>query len=172
MDATIHFPNSCQICNNYKRGSRAKYGIPALLPYQQPVAVIFAHRLGHWQSSEYSVYTSHRSATRSHQLFHMLKSWWRLQMETFSALLAICAGNSPVTGEFPAQKPVTRSFGVFFDPRRNKRLGKQSWGWWFETPSQRHCNFYCNCISSHRSIEIVLIAHRCQHFVYWCAVKS
>ena len=24
-------------------------------------------------------------------------------METFSALLAICAGNSPVTGEFPAQ---------------------------------------------------------------------
>ena len=37
-------------------------------------------------------------------------------METFSALLAICAGNSPVTGEFPAQRPVTRSFDVFFDP--------------------------------------------------------
>ena len=35
-------------------------------------------------------------------------------METFSALLAICAGNSPVTGEFPTQKPVTRSFDVFF----------------------------------------------------------
>ena len=34
-------------------------------------------------------------------------------METFSALLAICAGNSPVTGEIPAQKPVTGSFGVF-----------------------------------------------------------
>ena len=34
-------------------------------------------------------------------------------METFSALLAICAGNSPVTGEFPAQRPVTRSFDVF-----------------------------------------------------------
>ena len=30
-------------------------------------------------------------------------------METFSALLAICAGNSPVPGEFPAQRPVTRS---------------------------------------------------------------
>ena len=29
-------------------------------------------------------------------------------METFSAFLAICAGNSPVTGEFPAQRPVTR----------------------------------------------------------------
>ena len=36
-------------------------------------------------------------------------------METFSTLLAICAGNSLVTGEFPAQRPVTRSFDVFFD---------------------------------------------------------
>ena len=36
--------------------------------------------------------------------------------ETFSALLAICAGNSPVTGEFPAQSPVTMSFDVFLDP--------------------------------------------------------
>ena len=43
----------------------------------------------------------------------MAKSWWRHQMETFSALLAICAGNSPVTAEFPAQRPVTRSFDVF-----------------------------------------------------------
>ena len=40
-------------------------------------------------------------------------------MEAFSALLAICAGNSPVTGEFPAQRPVTRSFDVFFDLRLN-----------------------------------------------------
>ena len=38
-------------------------------------------------------------------------------METFSALLAICAGNSPVAGEFPAQRPVTRSFDIFFDLR-------------------------------------------------------
>ena len=38
--------------------------------------------------------------------------WWRHQMETFSALLAICAGNSPVPGEFPTQRPVTRSFDV------------------------------------------------------------
>ena len=65
-------------------------------------------------------------------------SWWRHQMETFSALLVICAGNSPV----PTQRPVTRSFDVFFDLRLNKRLSKQSWGWWFETPSRplwRHC---------------------------------
>ena len=64
-------------------------------------------------------------------------------METFSASLALYAGNSPVPGEFPAQRPVTRSFDVFFDLRPNKRLSKQSWGWWFETPSRsiwRHCN--------------------------------
>ena len=63
------------------------------------------------------------------------KTWWRHQMETFSALLAICAGNSPVPGEFPTQRPVTRSFDVYFDLRPNKRLSKQSWGWRFETLS-------------------------------------
>ena len=57
-------------------------------------------------------------------------------MESFSALLAICAGNSPVPGEFPTQRPVTRSFGVFFDLRLNKQLSKPSWGWWFETLSR------------------------------------
>ena len=57
--------------------------------------------------------------------------WWRHQMQTFSALLALCAGNSPFTGEFPSQRSVTRSFGVFFDLRLDKRLSKQSWGWWF-----------------------------------------
>ena len=70
-------------------------------------------------------------------------TWWRHQMEIFSALLALCAGNSPVTGEFPSQKPVTWSFDVFFDMRLNKRFSKQSWGCWFETPSRalwRHCN--------------------------------
>ena len=69
---------------------------------------------------------------------------WRChQMETFSALLAICAGNSPVTGEFSTQRPVTRSFDVFFDMRLGERLSKQSWGLWFETPSRplwRHIN--------------------------------
>ena len=59
-------------------------------------------------------------------------TWWRHQMETFSALLAICAGNSPVSSEFPPQRPVTQSFDIFFDLRLNKWLSKQSWGWWFE----------------------------------------
>ena len=72
-----------------------------------------------------------------------LSTWWRHQMETYSALLAICAGNSPVTGEFPTQRPVTQSFDVFFHLSLIKRLNKQSRGWWFETPSRplwRHCN--------------------------------
>ena len=47
-------------------------------------------------------------------------------METFSVLLAICARNSPVSGEFPAQRPVTRSFDIFFDLRLNRRLSKQT----------------------------------------------
>ena len=69
-------------------------------------------------------------------------TWWRHQMETQSALLAICAGNSQVTGEIPAQRPVTRSFDNSLIARLSKRLSKQSWGWWFEMPSHplwRHC---------------------------------
>ena len=64
-------------------------------------------------------------------------------MQTFSALLTLCAANSPFTSEFPAQRSVTRSFDIFFDRRLNKLLSKQSRGWWFETPSRplwRHFN--------------------------------
>ena len=49
-------------------------------------------------------------------------TWWRHQMESFSALLAICAVNSLVTGEFPTQRPVMQSFDAFFDLCLNKRL--------------------------------------------------
>ena len=52
----------------------------------------------------------------------------------------LCAGYSPVPGEFPTQRPVTRSFDAFSNLHPNKRLSKQ---WWFETlssPLWRHCN--------------------------------
>ena len=68
-------------------------------------------------------------------------------METFSTLLALCAGNWPVTGEFPAQSPMTRTFNVFFVLRMDKWMSKQSWAWWFETPScslWRHWNGACH----------------------------
>ena len=47
----------------------------------------------------------------------------------------LLSGNSPVIGEFPSQRPVTRSFDVFFNLRLDKRLSKQWRGWWFETPT-------------------------------------
>ena len=79
----------------------------------------------------------------------IFKAWWRHQTETCSALLAICTGNSPVTGEFPTQRAVTRSFDVFFDLPLFTRLSKDSWGWWFERLSGqlwRHSNGF-RCIS-------------------------
>ena len=49
-----------------------------------------------------------------------------IRLDTFSALLVLCAGNSLVTGKFPSERPVMRSFDVFFDLRLNKRWSKQS----------------------------------------------
>ena len=80
--------------------------------------------------------------SNKHSIWLLSRSWWRHQMETFSALLPNCAGKSPVTGEFPAQRPLTRSFDVFFDLHLHKQLTKQWSGRWFQTPSRplwRHC---------------------------------
>ena len=57
-------------------------------------------------------------------------------------------GEPPLTGGFPSQRPVTRSFDVLFDLRLNKRLSKQSGRRWFETPSYplwRHWLARCLC---------------------------
>ena len=91
-------------------------------------------------------------------------------METFFALLALCAGNSPVPGEFPAQRPVTWSFDVFFGLHPNKWLSKQWWGWWFEMlprPLWRHCNVltlcavqlldWCNSAQETSNTEVLMI---------------
>ena len=70
-------------------------------------------------------------------------SWWHHEMETFSLLLAIFAGHSPVSGQFDTQRPATRSLDVFFHQCPNKRLSKQSSGWWFKMnspPLWRHSN--------------------------------
>ena len=70
-------------------------------------------------------------------------TWWHHQMEIFSALLAICEGNPSVTGGFTSQRPVTRSFGVFFNLHLNQRLSKQPRLWWQGTPFRslwHHCN--------------------------------
>ena len=100
-------------------------------------------------------------------------------MATFSALLAICAGNSPVSGEVPAQRPVTRSFDVFFDLRLNKRLNKQSWGWWFETlsrPLWRQCNEWRIFTPNLDSVGLIRSLQNCAHattaVVSWHAWNS
>ena len=94
--------------------------------------------------------------------------WWRHQMETFSSLLALCAGNSPVTGEFPTHSPVPRSFDVFFDLRLNQQLSKQWRRRWFETPSRS--------LWRHWNDEIISLCwrdscHDCGN-IYWCASRS
>ena len=82
------------------------------------------------------------------------------QMETYSVLLALCAGNSLVTSEFPWQRPVTWSFNYFFDLHLNKQLSKQSWDWWFEMPL---CSLWhlCNVL---KQIETLFSYSLCSCF--------
>ena len=110
---------------------------------------------------------------QSHQRFSNRFSWWRHQMEKISALLVFCAGNSPVTGEFPAQRPVRQSFDVFFDLRLNQQLSKHWRRRWFETPS-RSLWHHCNVDSIHERntpyIPFTGIVHMRENFdmVYSC----
>ena len=75
-------------------------------------------------------------------------SWWRHQMVTFSALLALCAGNSPVAGEFPAQRPVTRSFNVIFELRLRKGYNREA------GHLRRHRAHYDVIVMAHRPDEV------------------
>ena len=85
----------------------------------------------------------------------------------FSALLAICAENSPVTGEFPAQRPVTRSFDVFFYLLQIKRLSKRWWGWWFETPLRPIWGHYY--VPTPLTRDTSLLMGACCVLNIWCA---
>ena len=80
--------------------------------------------------------------------FVVVGNTWKQHMMTslngniFRVTGPLC-GEFTGPGEFPTQRPVTRSFDVFFDLRLNKRLSKQPWGWWLQTQSWslwRHCN--------------------------------
>ena len=78
-----------------------------------------------------------------------------------SALLALCVGNSPFTGEFPSQRSVTRSFDVFFDLLLKKRLSKQSRRRWLKKPLcplWRHCN-ECKHVSMSWRLHILSLRH-------------
>ena len=41
--------------------------------------------------------------------------WWRHQIDTFSTLLALCAGDSPFYPQNPSKRPMARSLDVSFD---------------------------------------------------------
>ena len=86
-----------------------------------------------------------------------------IQRKHFPRYRPFCVGYSPVTGEFPTQRVVTRSFDVFLSLHLNKRLSKQWWGWWFDMPSRslwRHCNGRPH----ERIISVITITHA----LYYC----
>ena len=94
-----------------------------------------------WMSTTYGL-----DSESTHMVYCDLPLW-RIQMVTFFALLALCAGDSRVTGESPSKGQWRGSLMVFFYLWLNKRLSKQTWGMWFETPSRslwRHCNALCH----------------------------
>ena len=102
--------------------------------------------------------------------FHWNLSWWRHQMETVSALLAFCARNSHVAGEFPAQRPVTRNFDAFFDLRLIQQLSKQWRRWWFETQQRslwRLCNDCPACRTLWDRTRILI----CDMWILICLVR-
>ena len=71
-------------------------------------------------------------------------------------------------GEFPTQRPVTRSFDVFFDRRLNKRSSKQPRGWWLETLSCSLWHMYMNIMKSlfiHLEINIINRNDRCKYII-------
>ena len=103
--------------------------------------------------------------------------WWRhddvIKWKHFSALLALCEGNPLVTDEFPSQRPLTRSFDVFFDLRLNKRLSKHSRRRWFETPSRslwRHCIGVCRSWESMPFSFQNSKCHELSRLVHYCAL--
>ena len=83
-----------------------------------------------------SAIDEHKSISVNENTQHMMTT------SIGNILLDLCDGNPPVTGGFPSQRPVTRSFDVFFDMRMNKRLSKQSRCRWFETPPS---SLWCHC---------------------------
>ena len=105
---------------------------------------------------------------------------WRLRINNAGPMMTSSNGNifrvtGPLCreftgpGEFPTQRPVTRSLDVFFDLRLNKRLSKQPWGWWYETLSWslwRHCNDHLISNIKHVYVE------RCFHPRNWDTAKN
>ena len=118
---------------------RSAYSTSTLLPL-----LIYKNNilLQMWLWMTVNIILSYVTTVRAHWMY----LWVRQHLMTSSNGNIFCVTGHlcrEFTGEFPAQKPVMQSFDAFFHPCLNKRLSKQSWGWWFETSSHplwRHCN--------------------------------
>ena len=97
------------------------------------------------------------------------ESWLCHQMEAFSALLALCVGNSPVTVEFPSQKPVTRNFDVFSGLCLQKQLSKQPKRRWF---LRRHPDHYDVTVMSLGSLIHSMLNPNYMGPVFWISCGS
>ena len=153
------------------------YTIYGLCVFSLPISLVMIERIYtlsyyHHQIGDMNYYPLFRvrswnNGMRCMSLYILMTS----SNENISALLAICAGNSPVTGEFPAQRPVTRSFDVFFDLCLNKWFSKHWWGWWFETPSRpiwRDCNVsHSDYAYAVRTFQVCLQCFICISFVHF-----
>ena len=117
------------------------------------------------------LYRSHDTLQTSHFSCYQYRDdviKWKL----FPCYMPFVTGNPLVTGGFPSQRPVTQSFDVFCDLRLNKRLGKQSRRWWFDTPSRslwRQCN-------DEDTIMLIILYMKLTYFDYFwyfqCAHRS
>ena len=112
----LHLPNlqtNCdlklQLCTTtQERSVNPRRQVPQGQPVRK-LETLLQITLSHNECKSYITEVTSQCFVRNHDDVII----WKL----FSALLAICTGNSPVTDEFPAQRPVTRSFDVFFDLR-------------------------------------------------------
>ena len=147
MIFTFYFTFLCHVCPNYPLTGLTT----ATAPSDRQMAIV-ASRTVYSVACAGTTFTTLTMLTRPISQFMMTSS-----NLTFSASLALCVGYTPVTGEFPSQRAVTRSFDFFY-LGLNKRLSKQSWGWWFETPScslWRHCNVVADfTLSSTRNYSL------------------
>ena len=122
--------------------------------------------------------TSARQACRKIAVLSLIRSQRQLACEGLYG--NIFRVNGPLCGEFtglsefPTQRPMTRSFDVFFDLRMNKRLSKQPWGWWFETPSWslwRQCNDFhvrqSNSLLQWLSVNAYLVCQKLYECIWY-----
>ena len=124
-----------------------------IAPSLMPLGVVCAaYNIAHaTDTCHYTLSMFTASPTGTQRNNNVITTSKRRRFDVIMALFVCCVSAGLVDclfcvcgpGEFPTQRPVTRGFDVFFDLRLNKRLSKQPWGWWFETPSWsllRQCN--------------------------------